>query len=270
MTFFGPRGSRPVNGPDFGEFGGDTAMVVIDGGLEPILLDLGTGLAGYSRRLAQGGELRASCLLSHYHFDHIQGLPFFPEIDCSGNSLTIFAPDVGADPLDALFAPPYFPVSPFEFRGRVKVCSIPEGHFELAGSEAQVTALAVPHTDTAYGYRIEIGGVAVCYIPDHQAPPSRDYFADNAIELAYEADLVIHDAQYTLAEFEGKRQWGHSTHFYAVDLALAARAKRVALFHHDPSHSDSQLLAMEAEVRDAFSERDIAIFAARQGQSLQL
>ncbi len=270
VTFFGARGSRPVSGSAYAQFGGDTALVVLDCGAEPILLDLGTGLSGFSRTLRDRGAFRASCLLSHYHFDHVQGLPFFADIDKIGNSLTIFAPDVGEKPLRTLYGPPFFPVSPFEFRGELEVRPIAAGRLELERSKASVVASLVPHTNVAFGYRIELGGATICYIPDHQAPYTRDTFAATALELADGADLLIHDAQYTPAEFELKSNWGHSTHLYAVDFAIAARVKRLALFHHDPSHSDNDLLAMELSAKEAYPSSGVEIFAARQGQVLQI
>ena len=269
VRFYGTRGSRPVVGSDHAMFGGDTAFVVIEAGGEPVFLDLGTGMDAYARGLEAGARVRASALLSHYHFDHVQGLPFFTAVDVEGARLKIYTPG-GRDPLERLFAPPFFPVSPLRYRGEISVSRIEEGRFELAASRVEVLALEVPHTDTAFGYRIEAGGISICYIPDHQAPCGLDSFDENALRLAEGAELLIHDAQYNETEFAAKSDWGHSTHGYAAALAHRAGAKHLALFHHDPSRTDSELLAVERGLAARYAPRGLRVTAARQGELILL
>ncbi len=269
VRFYGTRGSRPVVGPDQAVFGGDTAFVVLEAGGEPVFLDLGTGMDAYARRLEAGQLVRASALLSHYHFDHVQGLPFFTAVDVEGARLRIFAPG-GPDPLERLFAPPFFPVSPLGFRGEISVARVEEGRFELVASGVEVLALEVPHTNTAFGYRIEAGGISICYIPDHQAPCSLDFFDEKALRLAEGADLVIHDAQYSEVEFAAKCNWGHSTYGYAAALAYQAGAKHVVLFHHDPSRTDSDLLEVEKGLAARYAPLGLRVTAARQGGMILL
>ncbi len=269
VRFYGTRGSRPVVGPEQAVFGGDTSFVVIEAGGEPVFLDLGTGMDAYARRLGAGERVRASALLSHYHFDHVQGLPFFTAVDVEGARLRIFTPG-GREPLERLFSPPFFPVSPLRYRGEITVSHVEEGRFELAASRVEVLALEVPHTDTAFGYRIEADGISICYIPDHQAPGGLDSFDERALRLAEGADLVIHDAQYSEAEFASKSHWGHSTHGYAAALAHEAGAKHVALFHHDPSRTDAELLAVERELAARYARRGLRVTAARQGELILL
>ena len=269
VRFYGTRGSRPVVGPDHAIFGGDTSFVVVEAGGEPVFLDMGTGMDGYARGLSPGTRVRASALLSHYHFDHVQGLPFFSPIDVEGARLRIFTPE-GSGPLERLFAPPYFPVSPLRYRGEISVFRIGESRFDLPASGVEVLALQVPHTDTAYGYRIEADGFSICYIPDHQAPSTLDTFDERALALARGADLVIHDSQYSEAEFAVKGDWGHSTPGYAAALAHRAGAKHLVLFHHDPLHTDSELVAVERELAARYAPHGLRVTAARQGEVILL
>ena len=268
IRFFGTRGSRPVVSSDVAHFGGNTALVVIEAGGEPILLDLGTGLSGYARHLEGRGPLRASALLSHYHFDHVQGLPFFTELDREGVRFTIHAPRVSGDALAGLFRSPYFPVSPFAFRGKVEVVPRDEGHFFLERSGARCLARIVAHTDVAFGFRIEVDGVVITYIPDHQAPDDLVSFAPAALELADGADVLIHDSQYDDVQFAAKGDWGHSTYSYAADLAREAGAKKLVLFHHDPARTDVELFAIEAALRTRYAPKGLEIAAAREGACL--
>ncbi|MDA8263698.1 MAG: MBL fold metallo-hydrolase, partial [Actinomycetota bacterium] len=228
-----------------------------------------TGMDGYSRGLGPGATVRASALLSHYHFDHVQGLPFFAPMDVEGASLRIFAPE-GGGPLERLFAPPFFPVSPLRYRGEISAFRIRESRFELPESGVEVLALEVPHTDTAFGYRIEAGGISICYIPDHQAPSTLDTFDERALRLAEGADLLIHDAQYSEAEFAVKGDWGHSTQGYAAALAQRAGAKHVVLFHHDPARSDSELVLVERDTAARYARNGLRVTAARQGEVILL
>ncbi len=287
VAFHGVRGSCPCSDPALSRYGGSTACVTVDAGegSPPVLFDLGTGC----RRLGQAllerffpGEtlspgtppreahepplepvahgdvrLRLSAFVTHLHFDHVQGLPFFGPALQSDVHLDIYGPMQDGSLSEAFAAflqPPYFPVGVGELPAEL-------GFFELAdGSETRVgnaivKAREVPHVGRTLGYRIEVGGVSVAYLGDHQAP-SRDGLvlpkvSEAALELCRGVDLLVHDAQYTDAEFAVKAHWGHSTVAYALEVAGQAGVRRLALFHHDPTHGDEALdrLAQEASER---------------------
>ncbi len=252
VSFYGVRGSTPCSCPALSRYGGNTACVAIEvPGEEPIVLDLGTGLRFWGETQPQDGSFRGSALVTHLHWDHVQGLPFFVPVLRPGARLDIFGPPPEGSSLEAAFRefmrPPFFPVELEALEGEIVF-------HDLAGDSigvgpAKVTSRSVPHVGETAGYRVEIGEVTVAYVSDHQAPcDDRHAVAESVLELADGADLLIHDAQYTTAEFEQKAHWGHCTVDYAVHVAAEAGVKRLALFHHDPAHDDAtvDLLAQAA------------------------
>lgn len=252
IRFYGVRGSTPCAGEATARYGGNTASVVLtDAGGEPILLDLGTGLRYFGVDHPVGVDLDAHALVTHLHWDHVQGLPFCRPLLTAGSTLTVYGPSHDGvpfgDAFDQLMRPPFFPIRADELPGAVSFVTLDEGVHAIA--DAKVTALEIPHTDTTFGYRIERGGVSVAYVSDHQQPLDGDSVAPSVLELCADVDLLIHDAQYTPAEFAEKSHWGHCTVSYAVRVAAASRARRLVLFHHDPSHDDEMLDTLLAEAR---------------------
>ncbi len=244
ITFYGVRGSTPCAGESTSRYGGNTASVVLRGeGFEPILLDLGTGLRYFGVDQGAGSQLHAHALVTHLHWDHVQGLPFCQPLLVDGSTLSVYGPDhdgVGfADAFDNLMRPPFFPVTRQDLPGQIVFSTIAEGVHEIAG--AKVTALEVPHTDTTFGYRIERDGFSVAYVSDHQQPLDGVSISPSVLELCRGVDVLIHDAQYTPEEFAGKSTWGHCTIDYAVRVAAGAEVGQLVLFHHDPSHDDETL-----------------------------
>ncbi len=254
VSFYGVRGSTPCCAPEVNRYGGNTSCVVLDApGLAPILLDLGTGVRVFGQGLAKGVAFHGRALVSHLHWDHVQGLPFFGPALCAGNRLDIYAPPPGcgmtlAEAFDTCIRPPFFPVTLADLPGTTALHEAVLGErFELDG--ASVLALAVPHVGPTVGYRIDFRGVSIAYIPDHQQPADTTRVDPAVLALADGVDLLIHDAQYTAAEFAEKATWGHSTVPYAVEVARQARVGKLALFHHDPLHDDDTMDRLLAEAR---------------------
>ncbi|HZQ28060.1 MAG TPA: MBL fold metallo-hydrolase [Acidimicrobiales bacterium] len=218
-----------------------------------MLLDLGTGLRLLAEAYPAGDSrpFHAAALITHLHWDHVQGLPFFPHIHQPSTHLDIYGPRQDEGPLhevfDGLMRPPYFPVQFTQLRGTIEFHDVLDD--DLSIGNAKVKVRQVPHVGTTVGYRIEWGGATVAYVSDHQAPLSLDRVADSVLELCDGADLVIHDAQYTPEEFTKKPDWGHCTVDYALLVAREAGAHRLVLFHHDPSHSDDDMDAMVADAQ---------------------
>jgi phosphoribosyl 1,2-cyclic phosphodiesterase len=273
VRFFGTRGSCPCAGEAYNTYGGNTSCVYVDaGGEEPIILDAGTGLRALGAWLkpqlvAHGRPLRAHMFITHYHYDHLLGLPFFSPLEDPGARIDAYAPTVEgrtlSETLPDIVRRPFFPVSLTEFRGEITLSEMPRA-VEL--SDAVVMARTVPHTGHTIGYRIESKGRVVAYLPDHQAPLDRQQVAEEVLELCDGADLVIHDAQYDEAEFAAKADWGHSTIAYAVHVAATAGARSLALFHHDPGHDDARLASFEVLAQTLpGAERLESVFAAREG-----
>ncbi|CAG4924757.1 unnamed protein product, partial [Acidithrix sp. C25] len=271
VKFYGTRGSTPKAGDDFATFGGDTSTVVLFGAGVPVILDLGTGLSNFAQELDPLSSFGAYVLLSHFHFDHIQGLGFFVPLDQPGAWLEVHGPNLEFDPLRALFTPPYFPVSPYDdFAGELRFVGHEPGSFWLEGSFARITCGVIAHSNLAFGFRIEMGSHSIAYLPDHQQPYGAQGVDKVALALADDVDLLIHDAQYSQDEFESKSTWGHSTFEFAIDFARSANVKRLAMFHHDPSHNDEYLREVQQRygfVNGSGSLKEV--FVAKQGKVVE-
>ena len=278
VTFFGVRGSCPCAGDGY-LVGGNTSCVLVDvPGELPLILDLGTGVRALGDALAPalrvaGTPLRANALLTHLHFDHILGLPFFGPLLEGGAVLDVYGPRQDDGPLQECLPnavqPPFFPVQMRELPGEVRFHDTGEEDFALGG--AKVRARFVPHPGATLGFRIEAEGCSLAYIPDHQAPTDGRSVAEGVLELCENADLLIHDAQYTDEEFPSRADWGHSTVSYALRVAVASGARRLALFHHDPWHGDQLLERLAGEIRRCREGRMLEeVILAREGLTLDV
>lgn len=278
VTFFGVRGSCPCSGEQYVRYGGNTACVAVEVGDEPpIVLDLGTGLRPLGHALEDryglGTPIEVTALLTHLHWDHIIGLPFCTPMLREGGRMDVYGPPQdGAsldDIIDRVVKPPFFPVQVKELQGKIEFHEVTDE--VLAVGSAKVLVRQVPHVGTTLGFRIEAGNCAVAFVCDHQAPDDRAFVDSAVLELCDRADLVIHDAQYTEEEFRAKATWGHSTVAYAVHVAAAAGARRLALFHHDPRHTDDDIDGLLAQAQATDDARHLdGVLAAREGLTIDL
>lgn len=243
-------------------------------GHDPILFDLGTGARYFGLRCAPEGTFRGSCLISHLHWDHVQGLPFFPPLLRPGNHIDFYAPiqeddrSIG-DVIRSTLGPPLFPVELDMIPGEVEFH--PKGDDDFSIGEVAVKSRLIPHIGNTLGYRLEFGGASVAYLSDHQQPGIDVYEAtDNALELCDGVDLLIHDAQYTRDEFAVKSNWGHCTSEYAAWLAAETGARKLALFHHDPTHDDDHIDAALAMIRTGCRGGNTEVIAASEGLTLHV
>jgi phosphoribosyl 1,2-cyclic phosphodiesterase len=280
VTFHGVRGSTPCHGPEIVRYGGNTSCVSLDiAGVEPILFDLGTGLRYFGAGQPADEPFTGTCLLSHLHWDHIQGIPFFTPLLRDGSEVAVYAPEqLDGLSVEQVFAdtikPPLFPVDLALLPGTVRFHEILNSDFTLVeGSDStpriDVKARQIPHVGNTVGYRVECNGASVAYLSDHQMPCDGSLTAsEGALELCAGADLIIHDAQFTPDEFVGKCDWGHCTIDYAVWLAVESGAKRLALFHHDPSHHDDELDELFDAAIASGARQGLDVFGAREGQTV--
>lgn len=282
VRFHGVRGSTPCEGPRFERFGGHTSCVELTTpGEEPLVLDLGTGVKSFGEQLVSEGSCNggyhANVLLTHLHWDHVQGLPFFEPLFSGGQGLDIYGPVQPEGHLEEVFSrfmgPPFFPITIQELAAAVTFHDTTDDDFAIGG--AKVRSRGVRHNGPTLGFRIEQSGCVVAYIPDHgpgcSPDDADDYIPTAVLELCDGADVVIHDAQYTRGEFETRRTWGHCTVDYAVHVAAEAGARTLALFHHDPYHDDptvDTLLRYTQDLREAGRLSDI--LAASEGTALEL
>jgi phosphoribosyl 1,2-cyclic phosphodiesterase len=248
LTLFGTRGSLPAPGPETARHGGNTPSVEVRGDDGTVLvLDAGTGIRRLAAQLPPD-LVRVDILLTHLHMDHIQGLGFFSPLYRPDVEVHIWGPASRTLPLEArlsrYLSPPLFPVHLCELP-RITFHEIPQPTFEIGPFRIH-TAL-VCHPNPTVGYRIEENGHSAAYLPDHEPALCLRY--DRWLEpewtsgyaLAAGADLLIHDAQYTDAEYASCVGWGHSTYRHAFEFAARVGAKEMVLFHHDPSHDDAML-----------------------------
>ena len=269
VSFHGVRGSTPCSSPRLARFGGNTSCVVIEReGESPIVCDIGTGLRFYGLSLA-ADHFVGSMLVTHLHWDHVQGLPFFPQLLHPASDVRIYGPPEPnlsfEDALAGFVQPPYFPV-PLSYLGAQCTFHDIDSESVTIGS-ATVTAAPVPHTGITNGYRIEFPEASIVYVPDHQQAADGS-LAESVVELAREADLLIHDAQFTPELLEDRPDWGHCTPTYASEIAEAAGVKRLAMFHHDPLHDDEMVEKLVTEQQSA--GHDFEVFGAAEGLRIRL
>lgn len=270
----GVRGSTPAPGGEFVRYGGHTSCVAIGRAGEPpsLVLDGGTGLRRLSEVL-DGQPFRGSILLGHLHWDHTHGLPFFTAGDRPDARVHVYLPAQG-DPhavIDRGFSPPHFPVRLTDLRGDWRVDGLEAGHHDIEGFS--VLARDIPHKGgRTFGFRVSDGTSSLAYLSDH-APggleagvPGFGEYHDAALELAGGVDLLLHDGQHTVEEYDALRHFGHSAVDYALGLAEKAGVGRLLLYHHDPARTDD---AIDAIVAGA--QRDgLAVGAAAQGMIIDL
>jgi len=262
-------------------YGGNTSCVELrtDAG-HHFIIDSGTGIRELGLHLArQGGRVDAHLLLGHTHWDHISGFPFFTPVFVPGNRLCIYgARDLDRSLRDVLAGQmhyTYFPVPLGDLRAEIDFCELEEG--EITVGDTVVRTHYLNHTAVCMGYRIEADGASVAYITDHEPYGPADggiiHGGDRRLlEFIRGVDLLIQDAQYTPEEYADRFGWGHGTTDYFTDMAVEAGARRAALFHHEPTHSDADVDRMveycQARARAAGSAVDI--FGAAEGQEIQL
>jgi len=239
-------------------------------GHAPVVLDLGTGLRFWGETLDPHLPFVGSALLTHIHWDHVQGLPFFTPVLSPGARFDVYGPpqlQAGslAEAFDEFIRPPFFPVNTHDLLGDIRFHDVWDVDLELDG--AKVLVRPVPHLGLTSGYRVEMGGSTVAYVSDHQMPQDGSFaVADSVLALCEGVDLLIHDSQYTTEEFYGKPTWGHCTADFAVHVAREAGARRLALFHHDPTHHDEAVDSILAHARQLAKGSAIAeVVAAYEG-----
>ena len=283
LTFWGTRGSIPTPGPRTARYGGNTPCVgITDGSGKLVVLDAGSGLRPLGAGLAaQRRPVSVHLLLSHTHWDHIQGFPFFKPLGLRGNTLHIYGATQEGVPLEEILhrqmEPTVFPVPLEALAATLTVTAVAEGSFEVDGF--RVRAFRLRHPGTTLGYRLQPanGGREVAYLTDNELGPGGTYpvspdWRMRLVSFLEGVDTLIHDAMYTDAIIETRAGWGHSTPTEAVALAAEAGCRRLVLFHHDPENDDEVVdqLVLDARAAAALAAPKLEVEGASEGRRLSL
>ena len=277
IRFWGVRGSFAMSGRDFLRYGGNTTSVeLVTSAGQRLLIDLGTGATELGKQLMAGefgkGQGSVPILLSHTHLDHIQGLPFFTPFFIKGNEIRI----LGASPSSGMslestlqnqLAPHYSPLNGLEnLAAGVSIETLTPGStITLPGFE--VRTVAVPHGSMwTTAFRVTADGKTVTYLSDVEYPNVDDPLAE-AIDLARDADLLVHDAMHADHDYDLRRGWGHSPARAGVVVAERAGAKKLALFHHSPDATDDMI---DEVVSRTAARTAVPVFAAAEGSYLDV
>ena len=255
ITFWGTRGSIPVSGPQYAEFGGNTPCLSfkLESTRDVVIMDSGSGIRELGLELMRTMQEHSKALhlfLTHAHWDHIQGFPFFVPAYVPGFSLDIYCTKDAHAILSNQMRTPFFPVG-LDAMLATRKFTLLNSENPVAIGEGVVRNIPLPHPQESTAFRVDEHGHSVVFATDteHNAKCLNDSLA----ELSQGADLFIYDAQYTLDEYAGKVGWGHSTFAEAVKLARAAEVKKLILYSHDPTHGDDTLRKIEADAQAMFA-----------------
>jgi phosphoribosyl 1,2-cyclic phosphodiesterase len=285
VTFWGARGSIPTPGPTTARYGGNTPCVAVQGEGSSdnrlVVLDAGTGIRPLGHHLAKSnGSLQIDLLVSHTHWDHIQGMPFFSPFFKEQNQVRIWGAKQGDVDLEVILRqqmnPVVFPVPLDKLAAELKVKHVKPGNFEIDGFAVQ--AIRLRHPGTTLGFRLtpRDGGASMAYVTDNELGSGGDYdvgkdWRREFVRFLTGVDLLIHDGMFTPEEVERHRGWGHSSNLEAVALAGEVGAKRLVLFHHRPEHDDAAVDRLLEQAREAAAPSGrLEVTAATEGMQLTL
>jgi phosphoribosyl 1,2-cyclic phosphodiesterase len=284
VTFWGTRGSIPTPGVHTARYGGNTSCVAVSGNRDQlVILDAGSGIRLLGRELvrASNAAMNLDILLSHTHWDHIQGLPFFQPLNTKGNTVRIYGAAQAGVPLEEILDrqmdPVVFPVPLKALAADLTITEVAGGTFEIDGF--LVEAYRLRHPGNTLGYKLvpAKGGRTMAYLTDNELGSGGSYdvgpdWYAGLVRFLQGVDTLIHDGMYSEAMIESRAGWGHSTPEQAIALAHEARCRRLVLFHHEPEHDDSAVDALLIGARSfaAAHAPGLVVDAAKEGMALSL
>jgi len=269
VKFWGVRGSIATPSRRHVEFGGNTSCVEVVAGDEVFILDCGTGIRNLGNELLERGVETANILLSHTHWDHINGFPFFRPANLDKCTFHLWAGNLMDDGgmqkvMAGQMMQPMFPVPMAAMRSTIEFHDFRAGEEVNLSKKTKIKTVLLNHPNGATAYRLEFGGKSICYVTDTEHVIGKP--DQTVLKLIEGADLVIYDCTYTDDEFEEKIGWGHSTWQEGVRLCQTANVKSLAIFHHDPEHEDIFMEKLEKEARSTWD----GAFVARENMMIKL
>jgi phosphoribosyl 1,2-cyclic phosphodiesterase len=285
IKFWGVRGSIPTPGPTSVRYGGNTSCIELSHEGKLFILDAGSGLRALGNELMKRKQpIHAAILISHMHWDHIQGIPFFTPAFIPGNKFIFYGAEESDIKLESIIAgqmdPTYFPIEMKDMASKLEFHRLVEGRRQI--DDLLIETIYVNHPGNALGYKIHAGEKTLTYISDNE--PFIDYSSENKnkyigedgnrklIDFIKGSHILIHDSQYTPEEYITHTTWGHSPFDYAVRLGLEAAVETLVLFHHDPLHSDDHIdeILERAKQLAAKANSGMKVIAAAEGMSVEV
>ncbi|MCQ2966380.1 MAG: MBL fold metallo-hydrolase [Alphaproteobacteria bacterium] len=251
IKFWGVRGSIPCCSPDYIVYGGNTSCVEIDFDDNVVILDCGTGIRSLGADLSRRAVTDIDLLISHFHWDHILGFPFFSPLYNPKSNIDVY----GCVPhscvekaLENQMAAPFFPCPLEQVPSNIRFLDIPAiSNIMVGHGQVQVETAPLNHPNSAIGYRMSYQNKIIAYVSDTEHYPDKD--DENVLSLMKDADVVIYDTTYTDKDYCKFVGWGHSTPSIGLELAKKANAKKLVLFHHNPAYTDKDLANFEQEIQ---------------------
>lgn len=274
---WGARGSIAVSGKEYIKYGGDTTCIeVVSNSGEILIIDAGTGIRGLGNKLVKKRKLNINLLLTHAHWDHLSGFPFFAPIYRKESVIRVYGPQPTQVSLKKIVSKtmtsPYFPIEFEDINADISFLGM--GYKNYAIGSVNISTIPLSHPNEGVGYRLEEDGKAFVFLTDnelkHKHPTGLDY--NEYVNFAKDADIIFHDAEFKKDEYRKTKGWGHSVYMDTVSLALDAGVKTLGLFHHNQDRTDAEVDAMIADCKKIVSSRGskMKVFAVAEGMEIKL
>ncbi|MFA7577194.1 MAG: MBL fold metallo-hydrolase [Candidatus Muiribacteriota bacterium] len=247
INCFGARGSIPVSGKQFLEFGGNTTCIeVVSENGDRVIIDGGTGIKTIGEQYLEKKIHNITILFTHYHFDHVMGLPFFKPLFIKNNKIRIIAPGYYTSHPKEIFAkiiePPAFPITLETINGAdIKIEKLEKKEFKIGS--LNISSIPLSHPNGGYGYKFTENDKSFVFLTDNELNymHNNEYSFENYVDFVKNSDLLIHDAEFLPQEYNKVKMWGHSTYDKVVELAVKGKVKQTGLFHHNQSRNDDEV-----------------------------